>query len=74
MQKYARTALTAIFRLVSHRYSTTQWLSLTDCVAYSSGNRCKILKGTVADLPTTNRLVEECNQVMPAIAETFGLG
>ncbi len=33
--------LTAIFRLVSHRYSTTQWLSLTDCVAYSSGNRCK---------------------------------
>ncbi len=33
-------ALTAIFRLVSHRCSTTQWLSLTDCVAYSSGNRC----------------------------------
>jgi len=34
--------VTAIFRLVSHRYSTTQWLSLTDCVAYSSGNRCKL--------------------------------
>jgi len=34
-------APTAIFRLVSHRCSTTQWLSLTDCVAYSSGNRCK---------------------------------
>ncbi len=34
------SSLTAIFRLVSHRYSTTQWLSLTDCVAYSSGNRC----------------------------------
>ncbi len=34
----------------------------------------KILKGTVADLPTTNHLVEECNQVLPAIARTFGLG
>lgn len=32
------------------------------------------LKGTVADLPATNRLVEECNQGMPAITKTFGLG
>ncbi len=40
-QYFDKLELTAIFRLVSHRCSTTQWLSLTDCVAYSSGNRCK---------------------------------
>jgi len=45
-----RRSPTAIFRLVSHRYSTTQWLSLTDCVAYSSGNRCKFLSPQRAEI------------------------
>jgi len=49
--------LTAIFRLVSHRYSTTQWLSLTDCVAYSSGNRCKSINGAGTSLMV--KLVQE---------------
>ena len=33
----------------------------------------KLLKGTVADLPTTVQLVEVCGKVLPTIATFFGL-
>jgi uncharacterized protein YjbI with pentapeptide repeats len=34
----------------------------------------KILKATVAELPTATKLVEACNQLLPAIAKLLGLG
>ncbi len=33
----------------------------------------KILKGTVAELPHTSELVQECKQILPAIAKAFSL-
>jgi uncharacterized protein YjbI with pentapeptide repeats len=34
----------------------------------------KILKGTVASLPTATKLVEECSQLLPLISKLLGLG
>ncbi|BAY33270.1 pentapeptide repeat protein [Nostoc carneum NIES-2107] len=33
----------------------------------------KFLKGTIADLPTTAKLVEECSKLLPLITKFFGL-
>lgn len=39
----------------------------------SAKTALKILKATIAELPATNQLVTDCNQLLPKIANFFDL-
>ncbi|NES97793.1 MAG: hypothetical protein F6K32_21795 [Desertifilum sp. SIO1I2] len=39
----------------------------------ASKTTMKIIKGTLAGLPTATKLIEQCNQLLPAIAGLLGL-
>lgn len=39
-----------------------------------AGTAIKILKGTIASLPSAASLVEACNKLLPTIAKLLGLG